>query len=168
MAATIFKIQMDSPGALAISPRPRGGEWLDDDVAALAQAGIGVLVSLLCADEESSLGLQHEAVVCGRHNIEFISLPVSDMCAPDEESDFIEEVHRLARLIRGGASVAVHCRQSIGRSGVLAVSIAIAIGIDLESALDAVSAARGLRVPETREQVDWLRRNAGRLLLPAT
>jgi hypothetical protein len=38
----------------------------------------------------------------------------------------------------------------------------------LENALEAVSVARGLRVPETREQLDWLRRNAGRLSLRAT
>jgi protein-tyrosine phosphatase len=161
--ATIFTVQIDGPGGLAISPRPRGGDWLDDDVAALAQNGVGVLVSLLCADEARDLGLQDEAAVCAQHNIEFISLPVTDMCAPDEESDFIAEVHRLAELVAGGASVAVHCRQSIGRSGVLAVSIAIGTGLELEKALEAVSAARGLRVPETREQMDWLRRNAGQL-----
>jgi protein-tyrosine phosphatase len=166
--ATIFKVPIDGPGALAITPRPRGGDWLDDDVAALAQNGVGVLVSLLCADEAHDLGLQDEAAVCAQHNIEFISLPVTDMCAPDERSDFIAEVHRLAGLMSGGASVAVHCRQSIGRSGVLAVSIAIATGLEFESALDAVSAARGLRVPETREQLDWLRRNVGRLSSRAT
>ena len=168
MEATIYKVQIDGPGRLAICPRPRGGDWLDDDVAALAQKGVGVLVSLLCPDEARDLGLQDEVAVCAQHNIEFISLPVPDMCAPDEESDFIAEVHRLARLVRGGASVAVHCRQSIGRSGLLAVSIAIASGFELEMALDGVSAARGLPVPETREQVNWLRRNAGRLSLPPT
>jgi protein-tyrosine phosphatase len=166
--ATIFTVQIDGPGALAITQPPRGGDWLDDDVAGLAQNGVGVLVSLLCDDEAGDLGLQDEAAVCAQHNIEFISLPVTDMCAPDEESDFIAEVHRLAGLVSGGASVAVHCRQSIGRSGVLAVSIAVATGLELENALEAVSVARGLRVPETREQLDWLRRNAGRLSLRAT
>lgn len=166
--ATIFNVEIGGPGALAITPRPRGGDWLDDDVAALAQNGVGVLVSLLCDDEARDLGLEDEATVCAQHNIEFISLPVTDMSAPEEESDFIAEVHRLSGLVSGGASVAVHCRQSIGRSGVLAVSIAIATGLELEMALEAVSAARGLRVPETREQMNWLRRNAGRLSSRAT
>ena len=168
LMATIFNVQLDGPGALAITPRPRGGDWLDDDVAALAQSGVGVLVSLLCEDEARDLGLEDEAALCAQHSIEFISLPVTDMCAPDEESDFIAEVHRLAGLVSEGASVAVHCRQSIGRSGVLAVSIAIATGLELERGLEAVSVARGLRVPETREQLDWLRRNAGRLSSRAT
>jgi protein-tyrosine phosphatase len=166
--ATLFKVHIDGPGTLAIVPRPRGGDWLGDDIATVAQQGIGVLVSLLCADEASELGLQHEAAACERHNIEFVSLPVRDMCAPDQDSEFITEVQRLAQLVHGGASVAVHCRQSIGRSGLLAVSIVIASGIELEMALDAVSVARGLSVPETREQVNWLRRNAARLLLPPT
>jgi protein-tyrosine phosphatase len=85
------------------------------------------------------------------------------MCAPDEASDFIAEVHRLARAIKEGTSVAIHCRQSIGRSGLLAVSIAIASGLQLESALETVSAARGLPVPESRDQMNWLRRHAERL-----
>jgi protein-tyrosine phosphatase len=167
--ATLFTVKVDGPGALAITPRPRGGDWLNDDVATLASEGVGVLVSLLREEEARDLGLQEEGATCARHNIDFISLPVTDMCAPDEDhdGDFIAAVHRLARLIRGGASVAVHCRQSIGRSGVLAVSIAIACGLALDIAIDTVSTARGLSVPETREQVRWLRRNAGRLSLPA-
>jgi hypothetical protein len=48
------------------------------------------------------------------------------------------------------------------------VSIAIANGFELEDVLDVVSAARGLSAPETREQVSWLRRNAGPLLMPTT
>ena len=166
--ATIFTVQIDGPGRLAISPRPRGGDWLNDDVAALAQNGVGMLVSLLCADEARDLGLQDEAAVCAQHHIEFIPLPVLDMCAPEDASHFIEAVHRLARLVREGSNVAVHCRQSIGRSGLLAVSIAIACGNSLETALDVVSTARGVRVPETEEQRDWLRRNADRLSVKAT
>lgn len=165
---TIFTVQIDGPGALAITSRPRGGDWLADDVAALAQNGVEVLVSLLCDDEARDLGLQNEAAVCAQHNIEFISLPVTDMCAPVEDSSFILVVHRLAGRVSGGSSVAVHCRQSIGRSGVLAVSIAIATGLALESAVETVSVARGLRVPETTEQMNWLRRNADRLSSRAT
>ena len=136
---------------------------MEDDVAALAQHGIDVLVSLLGEDEEIELGLEHEASVCSRHNIEFLALPVPDLGKPIDSDAFIQSVHRLAVSARGGRSIAVHCRQSVGRSGLLAVSIVLASGLPLDSALDVVSRARGVRVPETNEQIDWLRRNVVRL-----
>jgi protein-tyrosine phosphatase len=69
-------------------------------------------------------------------------------------------VHRLVRLIEDGRGVGVHCRQSVGRSGLLAVSIAMAAGMPMDSAIDVVSRARGVRVPETKEQLAWLREHA--------
>lgn len=47
-------------GGLAILSRPRGGDWLDDDVVAWKKAGIDVAVSLLTADEITSLSLERE------------------------------------------------------------------------------------------------------------
>ena len=157
--ADIFRIPIDSSGSLAITTRPRGGDWLDDDIEAMARQGVGVLVSLLCAEELSELGLEDEARVCLRHQIEFVSLPVPDLGTPADSATFLQVVQRIAGLIHGGACVAVHCRQSVGRSGLLTVAIAVTLGIPLESALDIVSRARGVPVPETRQQVDWLCRN---------
>ena len=142
------------------TPRPRGGDWLDDDVAALARNDVGVLVSLLCDDENIELGLECEADACSRSNIELVSLPVPDLGVPRDGAAFIASVHHLAQLIQRGARVAVHCRQSGCRSGLFAVSVVVALGTPLDQALDLVSHARGLRVPETKEQGDWLRRNS--------
>jgi hypothetical protein len=36
-----------TPGRLAIVPRPRGGDWLADEVARLKAAGVDILVSML-------------------------------------------------------------------------------------------------------------------------
>lgn len=163
MEATIFKIPIGIPGTLAITPRPRGGDWLDDDIAALAAQGVGVLVSLLRADEQIELGLENEATACLAQGVEFIARPVLDLGAPIDSSAFVATVQGLAALLRAGKSVAVHCRQGVGRSGLLAVSIAVAAGVTLESAIEEVSTARGVRVPETAVQSDWLRRNVGQL-----
>ena len=124
---------------------------------------IHVVVSLLCDSELGELGLEEEADACSRHHIEFISLPVPDLGVPHHTGEFIEAVHRLATLIRGGTSIAVHCRQSVGRSGLLAASIAVACGMPLPQALETISKARGVSVPETQEQKDWLQRFEERL-----
>jgi protein-tyrosine phosphatase len=162
----MFRIPLDGPGSLSITTRPRGGDWLEDDVAALARQSVGVLVSLLREDEQIELGLELETATCARHNIEFVSIPVTDLSAPVDSNEFILAVHGLAHLLREGRSIAIHCRQSVGRSGLLAVSLAMASGMPLNLALEVVSDARGVRVPETSEQCDWLQRNIDRLSRP--
>ncbi len=50
---------IDGPwlGRLAISPRPRGNDWLEDEVRGWKQAGVDVVMSLLTEDERVDLGL---------------------------------------------------------------------------------------------------------------
>ena len=120
-------------------------------------------MSLLCDSEWIELGLAEEAAICSRYHIDFISLPVPDLGVPVDTGEFIEVVHRLATLIRGGTRIAVHCRQSVGRSGLLVASVAMACGMPLHTALETISKARGVAVPETQVQKDWLQRMETRL-----
>src|SRR5262249_45545895 len=112
----MFRIPLNTSGSLWIVARPRGGDWLDDDVSAMAQTGISVLVSLLRHDEQTELGLELEADACSRHAVQFVSLPVPDRGTPNDPGQFAGAVHRLTKSLRDGGSVAVHCRQSVGRS----------------------------------------------------
>jgi hypothetical protein len=75
-SATMFKVLLNASGSLWIVPRPRGGDWLDDDIAGLARRGVEVLVSLLCEDEQIELGLEQELAACASQNVDFLSLPV--------------------------------------------------------------------------------------------
>jgi protein-tyrosine phosphatase len=62
----------------------------------------------------------------------------------------------LSLALDHGKTVAVHCRQGIGRSAVIAASLLVAAGYDPQRALEVVSAAQDIRVPETREQQHWV------------
>jgi protein-tyrosine phosphatase len=148
---------------LAITPRPRGGDWLEVDLASLSERGINVLVSLLEFDEAAELGLTDESTCCATHGIEFLSLPVPDLGSPHDSETFVTAVINLARLLREGKRIAVHCRQSVGRSGLLAVAVAVASGLELSVAVETVSKARGVQVPETLTQLTWLRQHEGHL-----
>ena len=156
---TIFEIESRFPGTLAITPRPRGGDWLEVDIAALSFQGVNVLVSLLEAEEAFELGLEGESASCAIHGIEFLTLPVPDLGIPVDSTKFVQAATDLAGVLRKGKCIAIHCRQSVGRSGLLAASIAVAAGLGgLTDAIEAVSEARGVRVPETPAQLEWLRR----------
>ncbi len=51
---------IDGPwrGKLAIAARPRGGDWIADEIASWRGSGVDVIVSLLTAEEERDLELR--------------------------------------------------------------------------------------------------------------
>ncbi|MBI2187887.1 MAG: hypothetical protein HYU37_12350 [Acidobacteria bacterium] len=52
--------------------------------------------------------------------------------------------------------MAVHCRQGIGRSALIVGRVLVAAGRDVGTATEAIKKARGVDVPETKEQQQWL------------
>jgi len=155
---------LTTPAAVWPSPRGRGAAtgsaW---NCSGWRQAGVEVLASALTADEQWELGLEDEPQACAAHGIEFVGLPIPDLGAPQDSLAFLGEVGRLTAALRLGRNVAVHCRQGVGRSGLVAVAVMVALGSPLEAALQAVSLARGLSVPETQEQRNWLEALSGAL-----
>jgi hypothetical protein len=49
------------PGKLALAARPRGGEWLGDEIRNWHNAGVNTVFSLLTAEEEEDLDIAAEA-----------------------------------------------------------------------------------------------------------
>jgi protein-tyrosine phosphatase len=52
--------------------------------------------------------------------------------------------------------VAVHCYGGIGRSPLVAAAVLVRSGRSAQAAWQLVGRARGLRVPDTDDQRDWL------------
>jgi protein-tyrosine phosphatase len=151
-----YWIETGQTGRLAILPRPRGGDWLADEARAWARAGIVIVVSLLEPDEAADLGLVDEASAADAAGINFLGLPTPDRGQPESRAAVGRLAATLADAIVSGKRVGIHCRQGVGRSAVLAAAVLIALGVDPETALARISAARGLPVPETPEQRQWV------------
>jgi len=62
----------------------------------------------------------------------------------------------LYETIGRGVNTVVHCRAGIGRTGMVAVGVLLHAGLEPEAALEHVAKARGIAVPDTSEQRDWL------------
>ena len=60
MRRELFTIRRTGPGTLSTMARPRGGDWLEDEMTSLSAAGVSVLVTLLSDAETSELGLSAE------------------------------------------------------------------------------------------------------------
>jgi protein-tyrosine phosphatase len=166
MNTEVYWIDAAVPGRLALLARPRGADWLDDEVRSLRRSGVDVLVSLLAPDEMRELELDSEAGCCAAAGIGFISFPIQDRSVPASPQATVEVVTRIAALLRQGKSVAIHCRQGVGRAGLMSACVLAWLGQEPGAALERISAARGCAVPETDEQREWLRdftkRHAGR------
>lgn len=149
-------IEIRAAGRIAIMARPRADEWLETEVNAWKNSGVDVVVSLLENEEVSELGLQREAELCRCNGIDFISFPIPDRGLPESRQDASRIAHALAADLQNGRSIAIHCRAGIGRSSVIAACAMICSGIEAEQALAQIRAARGLIVPDTDEQRDWV------------
>lgn len=147
---------------LAIVPRPRGNDWLEDEVTQMKRAGVDVLVSMLQPDEATELGLSAEAKLCAAGGIQFRSFPIPDRETPPSTEAFAKFVQELRVEVHAGRSVAVHCRASIGRSSLLLAALLTAEGYTADDAFRRLTTARGLQVPDTPDQIRWVERFAER------
>src|SRR5476649_1251829 len=83
-------------GRLAIMPRPRGGDWLGDEIQAWLRAGVGVVVSLLTREEQTELSLADEGQLCRAAGIEYPSFPIIDRGIPSSLEAFAEFATKVA------------------------------------------------------------------------
>jgi protein-tyrosine phosphatase len=154
----IFWISGNPPAALAIVLCPPGGRGLRDELLVMKRAGIGTLVSLLEEHEAHLLGLSEEGHLAGQAGLHFLSFPLPDAHLPQDRASFKAFAGRLADRLRAGEAVGIHCRGSIGRSTVAAACALIHLGWTPHAALAAITTVRGVTVPETQEQEDWILR----------
>ncbi|MEW6127544.1 MAG: hypothetical protein AB1757_10955 [Acidobacteriota bacterium] len=156
MAARIYWIEAPWKGKLAIIPRPPGGDWLKDEVAGWHDVGINVVVSFLTPDEIAEFALEAEKELCEEQGISFISFAISDRQVPASKSETLALVQRLKQLLVKGEKVGLHCRQSVGRSALIAACLLVSVGVEPDEAFKRIGSARGGKVPDTAEQQQWV------------
>jgi len=160
MLSSIYWIDTPAPGRLAIMARPRAGDWLEDEVAGWQTQAVDLVVSLLEHGEVSELDLRREPELCRARGMEFISFAIPDRGVPASMRETALLAQRLASSLRDGKAIAVHCRAGIGRSSLVAACTLVCAGIDPLIALDRIAKARGVAVPDTDQQRDWVVRFA--------
>lgn len=153
MPSDLYWIDTGSNHRLAIMARPRAGDWLEDEVDHWKRSGVEIVVSLLEPDEVADLGLEDQAALCARNGIDFLSFPIADRTTP---IDATAAMRFAAATIAAGKPVAIHCRAGIGRSSIMAAAMLVSDGVSPDAALTAIAEARGLPVPDTDAQRNWV------------
>ena len=139
-----------------MAARPRGGDWLGDEMADWRGQGLDTVVSFLTQEEEQDLDVSAERAEAQAHGLTFLSFPIPDREVPVSLEEFSRLLTALEAELMVGKNVVMHCRQGIGRTGLAAACLLASTGIDLETAIARLSDARGVTVPETYEQRRWI------------
>ncbi|MEO9468649.1 hypothetical protein [Parasphingorhabdus sp.] len=154
MKPSIYLVATDLPGKLYIMPKP-SGEWLTEDIAHYRLIGIDGIVSMLEHDEARELALERQREICSSHQIDFTQFPIADRGLPELKS-FKSLVLSIIGKLKNGEDIAIHCRAGIGRSGMAVCCALIGFGYSPEDAMALTSEARGVEVPDTGEQREFI------------
>ena len=166
MVSNIYWIEGLPGGRLGIVGRPRSGDWLEDEILGWRSAGLTDVVSLLEDHELRELDLLSEGEVAARIGLSFERFPIPDRGVPQSVDLALDLWKRLVLKLREGRSVGIHCRAGIGRSGLMVAGVLCASGIPEGAAWQRTCDARGLTVPDTEAQRQWvsqvMRKRTGR------
>jgi protein-tyrosine phosphatase len=149
---------------LALIARPRGGDWLSDDLLTSRRLGFDVIVSLLRKDESNELGLTEEGSLAVGHGLDFINFPIRDYDVPESMSATFELSKELLHRLKAGKTVGIHCRQSVGRAPLIAACLYVLAGESPELAFKKIETARRVPVPDTIEQKEFVSAFAATLI----
>jgi protein-tyrosine phosphatase len=113
--------------------------------------------------EANQLDLDDERSAVESNAMRFLSYPIPDRGTPASTREAVSLITQIVDQLDIGKNVIVHCRQGIGRSGLIAAGVFVTSGVGSNEALRAVSDARGVAVPETIEQRRWVEKLGSRI-----
>ena len=142
---------------LAIMPHPRGNDWLEDEIISYKNFGVDVVVSLLERSEDYDLDITKEDFWCQEKGVVFLNLPIADRSVPEYFEETSKFVKKLQGFIEENKKIAIHDRLGGGRSALIAACILVLQGFSVEDAFGKIAGARGCEVPDTEEQVNWVK-----------
>lgn len=144
-------------GRLYLHSMPGRNEAWSDFIAEAERCSIRVIVCLAPDNEiEMKSPSYADAIKSGRFNYRRECFPISDYSVPQDRDEYIAFVTHIARLLRSGQAVLVHCGAGIGRTGTFAICLLLALGLNRVEAQKAIQDAGSS--PETNEQwemVSW-------------
>ncbi len=159
MKSDIYSIESIGSGFLAAMAKPVSGKDMADEFTGIAKTGIKQIVSLLEDHEANEAGLKDESMLTRQNGMRFVSYPIKDKSLPESVVAFSKFTKDLYHQITGGRSTVIHCWAGIGRTGIVTAGVLLHCGFSAKEAFDHISLHRGVQVPDTVEQYNWIKQN---------
>ncbi|HEY0377468.1 MAG TPA: cyclin-dependent kinase inhibitor 3 family protein [Pyrinomonadaceae bacterium] len=141
-----------TPGRIGLTFAPGkcqlggSGYWqrdLDKDLARLREYyRTDILVSLIEEHEFEELKIQTLRARAKDYGIEILWFPIRDMAVPAEVKPYATLIEMILSALRAGKTIVAHCMGGLGRTGLVAASTLVALGLTADEAINAVKAAR--------------------------
>lgn len=110
-------------------------ESLDSAIQEIDGSGISLVVSLVSDKElEDKSPDFAEAIANEAFGAKRMSFPIEDYGVPSDRMGFLSLSHDMAKSLEAGQGILVHYGAGIGRTGTLAASVIMSLGIDPEIA----------------------------------
>jgi hypothetical protein len=103
---SIYRIKGPWPGNLSIVSRPRGGDWLEQEISGWKDAELNTVVSLLTSDEEAEFELLGERESSEEQGLRFYSLPIADLGVPSSRKETLAVLSQIENLLAAGQMLA--------------------------------------------------------------
>lgn len=132
------------PGMNCFSTLDLYDDRIENDLQSIRKWGASVVITLLELRELAMLGITGLPDRVLSMNMIWLHLPIMNMGLPDElfEESWKWAGPRLLRLLSEGQRIHIHCKEGVGRSGVVAARLLIEAGIDPDTAMKSVRKAR--------------------------
>jgi protein-tyrosine phosphatase len=155
----------DVPGRLFAASMPgRISRNFDADRAIIQESGVDTVVclaslpELVAASPHYARALQDQTLPWRA-----IHIPVEDLGVPDDRDAFLQAARHIAALLQADNWVMVHCAAGVGRTGMFAALVLMALGRSYAQARKAVEkAGSGAESDSQRELELWAARQLGR------
>lgn len=160
MKPDIYQVESIGTGMLFIMAKPVSGEWIEEEFVGIANEGVNQVVSLLERGESFEVGLENESELVFKNGMNYISFQIKDRCLPPSVKQFSKFTKDLYHQIAAGENTVIHCRSGIGRSALVVAGVLLHCGFTAQEAFQRISESRGVQVPDTVEQEEWLIENS--------
>ena len=158
MSATLRQVALpeDITGALFLSSMPGRDGPIEEAIKEMQDSGIDRIICLAPNEEVLRKSPRYAAALRqGGLPCPVQRFPIPDFGVPEDRQAFLLLVEQLTDLLREGRRLLVHCSAGFGRTGTVATCALVALGVEADSAREAVRRA-GSR-PE-HDLVHWLDR----------
>ena len=134
------------------------GDWqrdLDMDLHRIRDWGAGAVVSLMEKEEMEWYGVAELPQKTLALGMQHFHLPIVDMDIPrrEFEEDWVMYGADLRNRLLGGESIVIHCLGGLGRTGTITARLLIELGMDADTAIGRVRAARPGAIQTVQQEV---------------
>lgn len=155
MAIREVKLPERNKGHLCLSSMPGRYEPFAEAISDIVYCQINRIICL-CSDEEleESCIQYYSALNNNTLPCRVTRFPIPDRGVPHDKNAFLNLCQDISRSLAIGQNILLHCNAGIGRTGMLAISVMLALGFNLENAYEEVTVAGSY--PQDSEQQQFL------------